>query len=480
MKKIIASIVLGLILIACSSDTSNRTVKEFFSAFLNENNTIIAFGSAELNTILDKTDYKNQPKVGAFLQSPVEMFRNSLNLDTPVFYAVEGPIVNDNPTAVYVFAEVKNADTLRANLTKNGFDLEKKGDMDFLQDGDMSIGIENKLAVIIIKNGEYDGAKLLAATFEKSKGDVAEGKVEEILAKKGDIVLGMSFASLYATSNTDLSSLSKDKQAELKAMLKDSYIENLVKFENGEVIFETKNHFSKELTAKLFLRSTSSAPIVAKLGQGTPRFGFSMNLDMKKLQQFMEEYSPEVMEDLSENLGGPFALAMLASGNDLSQIFNGQLGIVMVGEPGASDAMVPDFNFYLGLGPKGQSVGEFAKSMLGGEFAQMNVTKDGISGFTSAEYLPSSSAKLNLPSGCENFGKKSISGFIYLEGMDMSSFDLEGEAKLIELIKYATFEYDNDGGRLVLKAKDGKANVLKQSVEKLIKELEGQVSGLTL
>lgn len=480
MKKFFATIVLGLILIACSSDTSNRTVKEFFSAFLNENKTIFAFGSAELNTILDKTDYKNQPKVGAFLKSPVDMLRNSLNLDTPVFYAVEGPIVDDNPTAVYVFLEVKNADSLRANLTKNGFDLEKKGEMDFLQDGDMSIGLENKLAVIIIKNGEYDGAKLLATTFEKSKGDVSEGKVEEILSKKGDIVLGMSFASLYETSNTDLSSLSKEKQAELKAMLKDSYIENLVKFENGEVIFETKNHFSNELKSKLFLKSNASAPIVAKLGQGTPRFGFSMNLDMKKMQQFMEEYSPEVMEGLSEELGGPFALAMLASGNDLSQIFNGQLGIVMVGEPGQSDAMVPDFNFYVGLGAKGQSVGEFAKSMLGEQFAQMDLTKDGFSGYTSAEFVPSSSAKLNLPKGCENFGKKSISGFINLEGMDMSGFDLEGEAKLIELIKYATFEYDNEGGRLVLKAKDGKENVLKQSVEKLIKELENEVSGLTL
>lgn len=480
MKKIFAALAVGLFLIACSSDTSNRSVKEFFSAFLHENTTIVAFGSAELNTILNKTDYANQPKVGAFLKSPVAMLRGSLNLDTPAFYAVEGPIVDDNPKAVYIFLEVKNADSLRANLTKNGFDLEKKGDMDFITDGDMSIGIENNLAIVMIQNGAKDPSALMAATFEKSKGDLSEGKVSEMLNKKGDIVMAMSFSSLYETSNTDLSKLSDAKQTELKNMLKDSYVENLVRFEDGQVILESKNHFSSALQSKMFFGSSNSDQMIAKLGQGSPRFGFSMNIDMKKMQSFIEEYSPETMEGLSETLGGPFSLAMMASGNDLSQIFNGQFGVVMVGEPGQSEAMIPDFNFFLGLGSKGRAIGEFGKSMMGSNFAQMDITNDGIAGYSSVSYVPSSSAKLKIPMGCENFGKKPITAFINLEGLDMSGFDLEGEAKLIELVKYATFEYDANGGKIILKAKDGKENVLKQAVQKIIKELEGEMSGLVL
>lgn len=479
MKKIVAVLVLGLVLIACSTDTSNRSVKDFVSAFLNENESIIVFGSAELNTILDKSDYVNQPKVGAFFKSPVEMLRSSFNLDSPAFYAVEGPMIDNNPTAVYVFVEVKNVDTLKANLTKNGFDLINKGDMDYLVDGDMSLGIEGKLAIIVIKHGDYVGEDVLAAAFKKSKGDVGTGKMHEILADKSDIVMALNVSSLYGTSNTDLKKLSKEKQDELKAMLKDSYIENKIQFENGEVIFETKNHFSKALSDRLFFNSNATAPIVAKLGSGSPRFGFSMNLDMKKLQSFIDDYSPEVLEGLSESLGGPFTLAMMASGNDLSKILNGQVGLVMVGEPGANGSMIPDFNFYVGLGDKGKALGELGKSFLAEQFAQVDVTADGLVGYSSVEFLPSSSSKLNLPAGCENFGKKSISGFINLEGMDMSGFDLEGEAKLIELVKYATFEYDATGGRIVLKAKDGKENVLKQAIQKIIKEMEGKISGLS-
>jgi len=480
MKKIFAALAVGLFLMACSSDTSNRSVKEYFSAFLHDNKTIIAFGSAEINTILNKTDYGNQPKVGAFLKSPVAMLRGSLNLDTPAFYAVQGPIVDDNPKAVYIFVEVKNVDSLRANLTKNGFDLEKKGSIDFISDGDMTIGIENNLAIVMIQNESKDPSALMIASFKKTKGDVSEGKVAEMLNKKGDIVMAMSFSSLYETSNTDLSKLSAAKQTELKNMLKDSYVENLVRFEDGQVILESKNYFSSGLQNKMFFGSSNSDQIIAKLGQGSPRLGFSMNIDMKKLQSFVNEYSPETMESLSETLGGPFSLAMMASGNDLSQIFNGQFGLVMVGEPGQSEAMIPDFNFFLGLGSKGRAIGEFGKSMMGSNFAQIDITNDGIAGYSSVSYIPSSSAKLKIPMGCENFGKKPLTAFLNLEGLDLSGFELEREAKLIELVKYVNFEYDMNGGRVILKAKDGKENVLKQAVQKIIKELEGEMSGFAL
>lgn len=478
MKKITSIFALILILAACSSDHSNRTVKQFFSAFLNDNSSIVFFGNAELNTILNKTDFSNQPKVGAFLKSPIAMLRNSLNLDTPVFYAVEGPMSDNGPEAIYVFIDIKNPDSLRTNLTKNGFDLLKKGDMDYLQDGDMSLGLVNKLAIVVIKGGDYKGESLLASAFEKANGDESEGRIVSLLDSKGDISMSMNMTNLYGTSKTDLNNLSKEKQSELKTMLANSFVENQIYFENGEIIFESKNHFSKELASKMFLSANPNAGIVAKLGQGTPRFGFSMNLDVKKAQQFVDEFSPELMGSLSEDLGGPFTLAMMASGNDISKILNGQFGIVMVGEPGANGSMIPDFNFFLGLGSKGKSLGEMGKGMLEQQFAQVQLTDQGLSGASSLQFVASGSSKLNLPLGAQNFGKKPITAFVNLEGMDMSGFDLEGAGKLIELIKYATFEYDQNGGKLVLKAKDGKENALKQAMAKIIFELEGEIANL--
>ena len=70
--------------------------------------------------------------------------------------------------------------------------------------------------------------------------------------------------------------------------------------------------------------------------------------------------------------------------------------------------------------------------------------------------------------------------FLYLDGLDMSQFDFEGEEKLIHLLKYATFEMDNSGSRLYLKAKDDEENVMKQMVKLLYEELEDKIKGLTL
>lgn len=481
MKRILTVTALILLIVSCGKDVSNRSLKDYFSSFLNENETIVAFGSAELNTLLEKVDYKSEPKVNAFIGDMLNQLSGAVDMNTPVYYAIEGPLVNDNPTATYVFLDVKNADSLRAHLTKNGFDLNKTGDIDFCQDGDMNIGIENNLAIMIIKGGDYKREEMMAAAFEKTKGDLSTGNQQDILSKKGDIVMGMNLAALYHTSNTDLNELSEDKQKELKAMLQDSYIENSVRFENGAIVMETKNHFSQALNAELFFKSDNSAPIIAKLGQGSPRMGISINLDMKKMQAFMDEYSPETLETLSEDIGGPFTFAMMAAGNDLSQLFNGQFGIVMVGDPNAVvEGMTPAVNFHIGLGQKGQAIGELMSGFMGENLAKVELTSNGISGYSDIEFVPASGASLQLPQGCEDFGKSAISGFVNLEGVDMSSFMLEGEAKLLELVKYVTFSYDQNGGKLIIKAKDGKENMLKQAMNKFIKEAESSMSGIAI
>lgn len=480
MKKILVGMFAAALLIGCGKNVEDRNVKELFSAFLNDNKTIIGFGSAEINAILAKTDYSNQPLVGAFLNQPVNSLNSSLNLDNPLYYAIEGPLVNDNPSAVYIFAEVKNLDSLRYNLEQNGFEVQKDKEFEFVNDHEMHLGMTDKFAVIVVKNGETETKKLIADAIKRTKGDLSEGPIEEMLADEADVIFGMNVENLYATSNTDLKDLSKEKQKELETMLKGSFVQNSAKFEDGAAIFETRNYFSDELKEKLFFNSNESAPVVAKLGQGKPTVGLSINLDMKKMQHFMDDYTPETMEMMSRELGAPFTLAMMASGNDLASVFNGQFGVVMMGQPDMMEGMTPDFNFYLGLGDKGQKIGEMAKNLMGETFASVNLSPEGLAASTSMEFVPSNSGKLKLPVGCENFGKKSISAFINLEDVDMSSFELEGEAKLLTLVKYATFEYDENGGRLTIKAKKGKENMLKQAVGLLIKELEGNMAGLDL
>ncbi|MEN9997455.1 MAG: hypothetical protein RI922_445 [Bacteroidota bacterium] len=481
MKKIFGFLVLTLVLVACGGNKDGRPLQDYVSAFLNGNETIVAFGKVDLNTILDKTEYKKIPKLGVAIDIEVQDFKRSLKLETPVFFAVEGPMDEDGtPKTTYAFFEVTNADSLVGKLKHQGFDMNKEGDIDYFESGDVCLGVRNNLAILITKKGEFDGKLMLTDAFDKTTNDVSEGKIDELLAAKGDVVLGMSVANLYKTSNTDLSKLSEDKQAELTEMVNDSYVQTAMSFEKGKVVIETKNLFSDGLKKKLFFKNDVSAGVVKKLGTGSPTLGFAMNLDMKKMQAFIDEYAPTAMSEIGEMLGGEFQMALAMGGKDgLSGLLSGEVGMVMVGNSNPNEGM-SDFNIYVGIGKNGQMFASGAKSMLEIGMAQVDLDAKGIAAYSNANFVPQAGKRLNVPKGCEIFGKKGVTAFINLEGVDLSSFEFEEEAKIIYLVKYVTFEMDENGSKIVIQAKDGKENMLKQAMDVMIEEFSGKIGNMAI
>ncbi len=479
MRHIIAFSLLVLFLFSCGSNNENRELKEYLSAFMHENSSVILFGKADVNTILDKMDYQSIPKYGLVVGTQLKEFEKHIDTKSPIFYAVEGPITEQGPAAFYGFVDVKNADELVKKMTKDGYDFDKDGDLNYTQFGDICLGIEKDLGIIIYKKGLTEPVVSLSAAFDRCRGDLSEGKVNDILALKGDIVMGVNFASIYATGGAEIQKLSKAKQDELKAMMEGSYTQTSISFENGAAIIEAKNFFSPELKKKMFLKDDGQASILSKLGHGPARFGFAMNMDMVKLQQLIDDYSPEALSNLGSQLGGPVQMGLMAGGDKaLSNLFNGEFGILMMGEPDQSGSTVPYFNAYLGLGKKGLDLAGSMKEMLSMGEMQIDLTKDGIACFSSPKYAPVSDQKPLIPAGCDNYGKKGITGFVNFEGMDTGAFEMGGPAKLITSLKYITFEVDNDGAKVVLKAKKGQENILKQSMEVIVKEFELQMSGM--
>ena len=481
MKKILGSLVLMALLFSCGGNQDNRPLKEYVSAFLAENESIIAFGKADLNTMLNKSDYKSIPKLGVILDAELKAYQGILNRKTPAYFALEGPLLEDGaPTTSYVFLEVVNADSLAKKLTQQGFDLNTSGDFQFFQSGDISLGIRNNLAVLISKKEDFDGEKLLTQTFDKVKQDVSGGKMDKILSVQSDLVIGMNISNLYTTSATDLSDLSEEKQKKLKDMVADSYIQTTISFDNGAAILETKNLFSKILQSKLFFKSDATSSIISNLGTGKPTLGLSMNIDMKKLQAFMDEYSPNTLKDFAEIMGGEFQMA-LAMGGDagLAGLINGQLAGVMVGEPNAQEGL-SDFNLFVGLGNNGRTLAEGFQSLLSNGMAKVELNKKGLSAFSSLKYVPIPGENIDVPKGCEVFGKKGITAFVNFEGVDLTSFELEDEQKLIYLIKYVTFEMDEHGSKLLIRVKNGKENVLKQIVDLLVVDLSEKISKIAV
>jgi hypothetical protein len=481
MRKYFGFLVLTLVIVSCGGNKDGRPLQDYVSSFLNGNETIVAFGKADLNTILNKTEYKKIPKLGIALDVEIQEFKRSLKLETPVFFAIEGPLAEDGaPKTTYAFFEVTNADSLVGKLKYQGFDMNKEGDIDYFQSGDVSLGVRNNLAILITKKEAFDGKQMLVDAFDKTTNDVSEGKIDELLAAKGDVVLGMSVGNLYKTSNTDLSKLSEEKQATLTDMVNDSYVQTALSFEKGKVIIETKNLFTDELKKKLFFNKDATAKVVKKLGTGTPKLGFAMNLDMKKMQTFIDEYAPTAMSEIGDMLGGEFQMALAMGGKDgLAGLLSGEVGVVMVGNTNPNEGM-SDFNVYVGIGKNGQMFATGAKSMLEIGMAKVDLDSKGIAAYSNANFIPQAGKRLNVPQGCEVFGKKGITAFINLEGVDLTSFEFEEEAKIIYLVKYVTFEMDENGSKIVIQAKDGKENMLKQAVDVMVEELSGKIGNMAI
>jgi hypothetical protein len=62
--------------------------------------------------ILNKGEYTSIPKYGQIIGTQIESFKNTINLDKPVYYALEGPFdLEGIPAAVYMFAESKNEES---------------------------------------------------------------------------------------------------------------------------------------------------------------------------------------------------------------------------------------------------------------------------------------------------------------------------------------------------------------------------------
>jgi hypothetical protein len=290
--------------------------------------------------------------------------------------------------------------------------------------------------------------------------------------------MGVSMKNLYSTSNTDLKKLSASEKEDIVEMVEGSFLQTTVSFEQGAAVIKMKNYFSPVLKKQMFFKKDPSASIVSKLGTGNPVFGIALNLDLKKMQAFIDKYAANAMRDLMQSLG-PLQMVMASSQDGLAGILTGELGLVMVGQPNANEG-ISDMNMFVGLKPAGKPLAEMAKGFLELSMAKVEINNRGLSAYSNAEYIPVSGQKMRIPRGCENFGKKGITGFVNLEDVDMESFGLTEEEKIITVIKFVTFEMDDNGATIRIQARDGKENILKQAAELMVKEFEMKISGLTL
>ncbi|HLP53535.1 MAG TPA: hypothetical protein VK151_00830 [Fluviicola sp.] len=463
----------GIIALTGCSGGEDRDAKTATSALINENKNIVAFGHISVQQLLDKLDYKHLPKAGALLSGELSSWESSVDFSKPVYFAVQAPFALDgSPELTYMLFDVKDRDSLIDKFNGMGYESTESGDIQCFNNGDVGIGIRNTLAILLIKGGSPDFTALLKTAFEQTEGDESTGKTQKILSNAGDIVTGLNIERLFTTANTSLNKLPADKQKTLNDLVADGYIQTVTNFEKGKVTMKASNMFNDKLKDLLFFKEDPKASVVKKLGSGNAWMGMSANVDVNKMESFLADFAPEGQKKLNAVLPGEaaFALAMMGE-NPFTQMFSGQFGLVFTGNPRSSMGMIPQFNFFLGLGKKGEFINEQASmyaTLMGlqkqgdafiTEGMAIAPRKDGLYGFTLPE---NKSGSLKIPSFAKDFGKKTFSMFIDFGQIDVKSLELEDEMKVLEIMDTFYVTVDREGTDMVMTTKSNSANILKQ------------------
>lgn len=468
MKKLIYFLSIFLLLVGCGG-SKNKTVEESFTSFVQSNSKVVGFGSVKVKEILTKADYTKIPKFGALIANQLTAFSGSINIDKPLYFAAEGPFDKDGiPATLYVFAESKNQDSVSKKMKSLGYEMiaDEENKFSYYQDKEMSISVKESLIIGVFKPATKDFKSILATSYKLAENEVKEDKVEEMIQSKEDIVAGINLESLYATSNTDLEKLPKEKKDLLKGMMKSSYILNTVNFNPGEMVIKTQNYFSEELKKRIPLKQEIATNAIQNLGTGEPRLGLLFNLDFVKLNSLLKEL---MLEEEVKGMTREFSNEELSFRELFGDILNGQLGAVVYEESMAEGGLTPQTNVFVGLGKQGKD--GFDKLQIPGlDLIQRDIFDSHAIFYTSEAFKPTDEP-IKVAQGCENFGTKPISGFIHLNGIPVEDFDAEGAYKFIEKIDYVYFEYGVDGGVLKLQAIDQKTNILKQSVDQALAQL---------
>lgn len=460
-----------LLLTTACSGNEKHNAHDSTSALIQQNTNIVAFGKASVMDILNKADYKHIPKLNVILGAQLQTWKKGFQIDAPVYFAAEAPFEADGtPAAIYFLMDVTNKDSLLSVISEMGYALEKSGEMSWFQENDVTFGVKDQLFILLSKKAPYDGKAIIEKAFNDAAGDLSEGKTSEILDMPGDIVTGLSIERLYGTANTSLNKLPQAKQDELKGLVADGFIANTVAFENGKAVVSIKNMFSEELKDRLFFQDNNGKALVNKLGNGKPWMGIAANIDMQKFEKFVTDFAPDANRKITEQLPDEAGFMLMAlGGNAYSSIFSGQMGMVATGNPKTDLGMIFEFNAFLGLGKKGDSIKQMITENLAGAPMQgdayvmdntaIAARKDGIYIFSASG--AKTGGKLEFPSYAKGFGEKTFSMFIAFEQMDMKSLELDEEMKVLEIMKYFTATADRDGATITLAAKDSSKNILK-------------------
>lgn len=462
-----------LLFVACGKK-NDFSAESALSAIIAKNDKIISFGHISPLEILNKSGVQKLPKINLLIGAQLALWEKGIDLEKPIYYAVEGLDVTQEMTT-YAVLNVKNKDSLNDVIAEMGYTLEKHADFMYYQENDVTFGYDEHILIVLIKKGDYDGKAALAQTFATAKGDLSEGKVADILATEGDLVSGMSIERIFNLSNPLIGNLTEKQKNELSELTKDGYVQSALSFGNGEMRWTSKNLYSDELKDRFYTDKDPINNLENRLKGGNAWMGFALNIDMKKTNDFINEFAPNLFKEIAKNLSSEAKLLMLSLGDKaLSKLLSGEFAVVKTGNATRTLVMTQNFSGFIGNGsdksllPMIMDIAAQKNNDFNNLTEKVQFTnRPGYVAFKAIE--DNDNRPVKLPAFATNFGKSSIYFFVDFKEMT-KQFVLPNELQIMTIFDYALVDGTRDETIMVIKAKDPNKNVLQQIADFYMKQ----------
>ncbi len=471
LMKNILLLLLTVALVSCGKGKLDNG-ENAFGRYVSSSDSIVYIGSASLGTLLEKSNYKDEPKLKAIIEEMVTNIGKAIKLDKKVYFALQGSLDNSSFNAA-LFFDINNEKDFSTYLKKNGFEIKKSANINYAIDDKQFIYFTDKYGVMYFqgrRSTSFDEKSVLA--FEKRLQDASKSSstFTDYVDAKGDIVLVGNMYALLHTNKTDLTKLDQKVQDKLYDLYKDAYSQIVLTSENGYLDVRMKNYGAKEI--KKFFKTSSSSVDLTKMGAGNALAGLSLNYDTKLLSEFVNTYLPGVFEEALASIDKSILAAYQLADKDLSKFTDGHFAMTVTGDASKLImGVMPQLNFYMGYGSMGGNFNAMIEPELAKkEFKTLDLTSKYLK-ISTGENAFSASAKTIYPSFVKDFGKHPFSLFVDFQKIGLDSFG--GYVAPLSAIKYMYATGDFEETTLRIYMTDDKKNFLESALQMGLKISEG-------
>lgn len=479
--KIILSLGLAAVLFSCG-DKGMKSLKadELLESYVATHASVVAYGAVDYNQIVNKSDAKNLPMYGEVLSNTLDTFNLALPDDVRVYFAVENADTTDGLPADkgVLILDVKDHQKLVDQIVNMSFtNLSEEEDLSIFVSDNQVIAITPNMAIAFVEKEEImDPIPYVKDFFKKNKSKEKQEIAHEVLSDDADIILCTKPDAMYleaAAFSTDVTEA--QKKATLMYM-KDAQFRTSVRFEEGQGVITTKAYVNDKLKDALFLNTNDNQEVFEKLGAFEANMGICINIDVEKMDNFAKQIDPKYMNKiLVQNDVSPL-VSILLSSNKLNTFINGKFtAVAQIG--GRADSL-NYVSAYAGVGESMMNLLDNSKDLWSSEVEETAANEFLIGKnqkvFKSNDFLLYKKGvngnfpegKVRVPEWAADFGSKPVTAFVDVNALPEDiKLDLDDAEFMVDAIDHIYMEADNLESRIVIKAKKGQENVLKQLLE---------------